>query len=108
MIEIKEVKSAKDVKAFATFPVKLYKDCPYYVPCIRSDEMTTFDKEKVTTKYIAAITINGGILMKLDAVICFLTLINSPIPASTVLANEVSFITMINSLPIEGKTFLIA
>ncbi len=48
MIEIKEVKSAKDVKAFATFPVKLYKDCPYYVPCIRSDEMTTFDKEKNT------------------------------------------------------------
>ena len=48
MIEIKEVKSAKDIKAFATFPVKLYKDCPYYVPCIRSDEMTTFDKEKNT------------------------------------------------------------
>ena len=48
MIEIKEVKSAKDIKAFATFPVKLYKDCPYYVPSIRSDEMTTFDKEKNT------------------------------------------------------------
>lgn len=48
MIEIKEVKSAKDIKAFATFPVKLYKGCPYYVPSIRSDEMTTFDKEKNT------------------------------------------------------------
>ncbi len=46
MIEIKEVKTKKQLKEFATFPLKLYKDCPYYVPSIRSDEMNTFNKKK--------------------------------------------------------------
>ncbi len=46
MIEIREVKTKKDVRLFATYPVKLYKDCPYYVPSLRGDEMSTFDPKK--------------------------------------------------------------
>ena len=46
MVEIKEVKTKKDLKKFAKYPVKLYKDCPYYVPSIRSDELNTFNPKK--------------------------------------------------------------
>ena len=46
MINIKEVVTKKDVREFANYPLELYKDCPYYVPSMRSDEMTTFDKNK--------------------------------------------------------------
>lgn len=46
MIEIREVKTKKDLKLFASFPVKLYKDCPYYVPSLRSDEINTFNPKK--------------------------------------------------------------
>ncbi len=46
MIEIKEVTSKKDVKAFAKYPLTLYKGCKYYVPSLRGDEMTTFDTKK--------------------------------------------------------------
>ncbi len=46
MIEIREVKSKKDLKAFAEYPIKLYKDCPYYVPSMRSDEINTFNPKK--------------------------------------------------------------
>ncbi len=46
MIEIKEVKTKKDIKLFAQYPIKLYKDCPYYVPSLRSDEVNTFNPKK--------------------------------------------------------------
>lgn len=46
MIEIKEVKTKKDLKLFATYPVKLYENCPYYVPSLLSDEMDTFNENK--------------------------------------------------------------
>ena len=46
MIQIKEVTTKKDLKLFATYPLVLYKDCPYYVPSLRSDEMNTFNPEK--------------------------------------------------------------
>ncbi len=46
MIELKEVKTPKDVKAFANYPLELYKDCPYYVPSLRSDEVDTFNPKK--------------------------------------------------------------
>lgn len=44
MITIKEVKSKKEQKDFVNFPLKLYKDNPYYVPCFYSDEMAMFKK----------------------------------------------------------------
>ena len=46
MLEIREVKTKRDLKLFATYPLKLYKDCPYYVPSLRSDEMNTFNPKK--------------------------------------------------------------
>ncbi len=46
MIEIKEVKTKRDLRLFASYPIKLYKDCPYYVPSIRSDEINTFNPKK--------------------------------------------------------------
>ncbi len=46
MIEIVEVKTKKQIKEFARFPLKLYKDCPYYVPSIFSDEINIFNPKK--------------------------------------------------------------
>lgn len=46
MIEVKEIKTKKDMRLFATYPIKLYKDCPYYVPSLRSDEINTFNPKK--------------------------------------------------------------
>ena len=46
MIEIKEVKTKKQMRQFASYPIKLYKGCPYYVPSLRSDEMNTFNPKK--------------------------------------------------------------
>ena len=46
MVEIKEVKTKKQMALFAEYPVKLYKDCPYYVPSLRSDEVNTFNPKK--------------------------------------------------------------
>ncbi len=46
MIEIRPVTTKKEVKAFARYPLELYKDCPYYVPSILADELTIFDEKK--------------------------------------------------------------
>ena len=45
-ITIKTVESRKDLRAFVKFPLKLYKDCPYYVPGIYMDELSTLDVSK--------------------------------------------------------------
>ena len=42
MIEIKEVKTRKQVKEFLNFPLKLYKGNPYFVPPIYSNEKKLF------------------------------------------------------------------
>lgn len=46
MLEIVEVTDKKKLKLFAKYPIMLYKDCPYYVPSLRSDEMNTFNPKK--------------------------------------------------------------
>jgi len=46
MITIKQVQSKKDLKAFVTFPFKLYKGSKYWVPPIIKQEIETFSKEK--------------------------------------------------------------
>ena len=46
MITIVEVNSKKLLKDFIKFPFTLYKDNPYWVPPLLSDEMETFDKTK--------------------------------------------------------------
>ena len=42
MIEIKEVKTPKEQRAFVNFPLMLYKGNPYFVPPLYADEMKLF------------------------------------------------------------------
>ena len=46
MIEIKEVKGRRMLKQFIEFPVKLYKDCPYFTPYIYEDELANLTPGK--------------------------------------------------------------
>ena len=41
MIDIKEVKTKKELKQFIRYPKQLYKDCPYYVPVLENEEYQT-------------------------------------------------------------------
>jgi hypothetical protein len=43
-VEIKEVKNKKEIIQFVDFQYDLYKDCPYFVPSIRSNVIKAFDK----------------------------------------------------------------
>ncbi len=45
MIELKEVTTKKDLKAFVKFPFKLYKGSKYWVPPIISEEIRSLDKK---------------------------------------------------------------
>ena len=45
-IQIKEVLSKGDMKAFINFPYELYKNHPYFVPPLRFDEAATLDRKK--------------------------------------------------------------
>ncbi len=38
MVNIKEVKTSRDIKEFIEFPLRLYKDCRWYVPALYGDE----------------------------------------------------------------------
>ena len=38
MVKIKRVETKKDIREFIEFPLRLYKDCPQFVPPIYSDE----------------------------------------------------------------------
>jgi len=42
MVIVKEVKTKKDLKKWVLFPNNLYKNNPYYVPFLVSDEIATF------------------------------------------------------------------
>lgn len=44
MVQIKEVKSKKDVRTFINFPLKMYKDNPYFVPPLYMSERELFKK----------------------------------------------------------------
>ncbi|MES2544751.1 MAG: GTP cyclohydrolase [Bacteroidota bacterium] len=46
MITIQEAITKKELTAFIKFPFSLYKDNPYWVPPLISDELETFDKKK--------------------------------------------------------------
>lgn len=45
-LEIREVKSARELKAFVKFSLKLYQENPYYVPSLIFDEINTFNPKK--------------------------------------------------------------
>ena len=42
-VTIKKVSTARELDAFVKFPLKLYKDCPYYVPNLLSDDLSTLN-----------------------------------------------------------------
>ena len=44
MIEIREVKTKRQIKDFIEFPLKLYKGNPYYAPTLYMDEKSIFKK----------------------------------------------------------------
>ena len=46
MVDIIEVKTKRQQKIFVNFQLQLYKDCPYFVPPIISDEMCIFNPKK--------------------------------------------------------------
>lgn len=45
-LNIIEVKSKKELKAFVEFPNQLYKDVPYFVPKLFADEISTLDPDE--------------------------------------------------------------
>lgn len=46
MVKIVEAVTAKQMKEFATYPLKLYKNSEYYVPCFTSDEKNIKNPKK--------------------------------------------------------------
>lgn len=50
MLEIKEVKTKKDQKRFVEYPLKLYKDNPYFVPPLYGDEIKMFTDKNIYSK----------------------------------------------------------
>ena len=74
MVQVKEVTSPSEYKAFVTFPFKLYADNPYWVPPIIKDELETFDKKKnpafqsATARFFLA-TKNGKVVGRVAAII---------------------------------------
>lgn len=46
MITVKEAISKKEITEFVKFPFSIYKDNPYWIPPIISDEVNSFDKDK--------------------------------------------------------------
>lgn len=47
MVEIIEVQTKKQRKEFVEFPLRLYKDNPYFVPPLYMDEMALFTKKNI-------------------------------------------------------------
>lgn len=47
---IVEVKTKKQIKEFVEFPLKLYKDNPYFVPAMYGDEIKIFSKKSIHNK----------------------------------------------------------
>ena len=45
-VEIRPVRSRRELRQFVNFPERLYKDNPYYVPKLVFDQMDTLDQEK--------------------------------------------------------------
>jgi hypothetical protein len=45
-VTVKTVQTKNELKAFVKFPLKLYKDCPHYVPGLYIDEMSALDMSK--------------------------------------------------------------
>ncbi len=40
-VEIREVKSRRDLRKFVRFPLKLYRNNPYWVPALIKDDLNS-------------------------------------------------------------------
>ena len=59
MIEVKEVKTKQQQKEFLEFPLRLYRDNPYYVPPLYMDEKKLFDPNYVQYETSEAVFFNA-------------------------------------------------
>lgn len=59
MLTIKKVTSKKEIRDFITFPLKLYKDCPYFVPPLYMDEKRFFSDKNIYKKTCDTIYFNA-------------------------------------------------
>ncbi len=75
MVTLHEVKTRKDLKIFADFPNKLYKDNKNYVPGLLGDDINTFDPNKnpafeyCEAKYWLAKNENNKVVGRIAAII---------------------------------------
>jgi len=73
-IEIKEIRSRKELKAFVKFQMELYKNNPYFVPSLISEEINELDTAKnpafkdADARYFLAYK-NGKIVGRIAAII---------------------------------------
>ncbi len=65
MIEIRVVKSKKEQREFVNFPIKLYKNNPYFVPPLYMDEIKMFKKNYVYNDQAKSIFFNAYISGKM-------------------------------------------
>lgn len=74
LIQIREVKTAAELKEFIRFPLQLYKDNPYYVPPLISEEKEALDHDKnpvfkhAVSEYYLAYK-NGKVVGRIAAII---------------------------------------
>lgn len=59
MIEVRLVTTKKEQKRFVKFPLKLYKDCPYFVPPLYGDELSVFGKNYMYNDQTEAVYFNA-------------------------------------------------
>lgn len=75
MIVIREVKSRKEKKDFLNFPLKMYKNCEYFVPPLYADEKKIFNKKfyyNLTSKSIFFNAYeNGKIVGRIQGILHF-------------------------------------
>ncbi len=59
MVEIRKVSTKKERKEFVEFPLKLYKNNPYFVPPLYSDEMNIFKPDYMYYDQAEAVYFNA-------------------------------------------------
>ena len=74
MVFIKEVQTKKQQSEFVKFPLKLYKNNPYFVPPLYGDEMAMFKKNYVyhdqcKSKFFLAYDENGKVVGRIHAIL---------------------------------------
>lgn len=63
MIDIVEVKTPKQQKEFALFPLSLYRDCPYYIPNLQVSERGIFKSNNPDQKSVFFLAYQKDVLV---------------------------------------------